>query len=141
MVLGAKVNIKKHPRFILGTHVHMLIYYLDMWLLICRFLINNPMIAVCTKFGSWYKGNDSLLGESMKMGVYFGGSYEKINLFFSCFSTLGEQRWYFCLELHFQVKTKILENYVSFLFIIFWIFFIEIWYVVSENVWQCVLIK
>ena len=31
-------------------------------------------------------------GESMKMGVYFGGSYEKINQIFSCFSTLGEQK-------------------------------------------------
>ena len=33
-----------------------------------------------------------VLGESIKTGVYFGGSYEKINLFFSCFSTLGEQK-------------------------------------------------
>ena len=33
-----------------------------------------------------------VLGESIKTGVYFKGSYEKINLFFSCFSTLGEQK-------------------------------------------------
>ena len=34
----------------------------------------------------------SFMGESMKMGVYFGGSYEGINLIFSCFSTLGKQK-------------------------------------------------
>ena len=69
----------------------------------------------------------------MKTGVNFEGSYEKINLIFSCFSTLGKRKRYFRLEFHFQVKTKLLENYVSFLFINF-NFFIEISYVVSENV-------
>ena len=34
----------------------------------------------------------SFMGESMNMGVYFGGSYEEIHLIFSCFSTLGEQK-------------------------------------------------
>ena len=38
-----------------------------------------------------------------------------------------------CLEFHFPVKTKLMKNYVEFLFIIFFYFFIEIWYVDLEK--------
>ena len=45
---------------------------------------------------------------------------------------------FFYLEFHFIVKTKLVKNCVSFLLIILWNFFIDIWYVNLVIVWQYV---
>ena len=53
----------------------------------------DTLSNICQKYISQLKLSKliiSFMGESMKMGVYFGVSYEGINLIFSCFSTLGE---------------------------------------------------
>ena len=63
-------------------------------------------------------------GEIMKLGVYFGGVYDKIEFVFTCFSTSNKEKLYLCLEFHFRVKTKVVNNRVSFLSVIFQNFFI-----------------
>ena len=70
------------------------------------------------------RAESSYSGEIMKLGVYFGGVYDKIEFVFTCFSTSNKEKLYLCLEFHFRVKTKVVNNRVSFLSVIFQNFFI-----------------
>ena len=55
----------------------------------------------------------------MNVCVYFLAFFEKINMVFQRFSNLGEQQNFLCLQFHFPLKTKLMKNYVGFLFIFF----------------------
>ena len=70
----------------------------------------------------------ALLCEVMNLDVYFRGArgYEKNSVVFASFSTSSKEKLDFCLKFHFVVKTKLVENCVSFLLVIFWIFLISI---------------
>jgi len=59
------------------------------------------------------------MGKIMNLGVYFGGGYEKSSVVFASFSTSSKEKLDLYLEFHFVVKTKVVENCVSFLSIIF----------------------
>ena len=59
------------------------------------------------------------LGEIMNLGVYFGGGYEKSSVVFPNFSTSSKEKLRLHLEFHFVVKTKVVENRVDFLLVIF----------------------
>ena len=61
----------------------------------------------------------------MNLGVYFWGGYEKSSVVFASFSTSSKEKLDLCLEFHFVVKTKLVENCVSFLSVIFEIFLSE----------------
>ena len=66
------------------------------------------------------------MGEIMNLGVYFWGVYEKSSVIFASFSTSSKEKVNLCLEFHFVVKTILVENCVSFLSVIFQIYFIGI---------------
>ena len=55
----------------------------------------------------------------MNLGVYFGGVYEKTSVVFPSLSTSSKEKLDLYLEFHFVVKTKAVENCVSFLSVIF----------------------
>ena len=55
----------------------------------------------------------------MNLGFYFGGVNEKRSVVFASLSTSRKEKLYLYLEFHFVVKTKVVENCVSFLSIIF----------------------
>ena len=59
------------------------------------------------------------LGEIMNLGVYFGGVYEKSSVVFPSLSTSSKEKLDLYLEFHFVVKTKVVENCVSFLSVIY----------------------
>ena len=58
------------------------------------------------------------MGEIMNLGVYFEGN-EKKSVVFTIMSTSGQKKLDLYLEFHFEVKTKVVENCVSFLSVIF----------------------
>ena len=58
----------------------------------------------------------------MKLGVYFGGVYDKIEVVFTCFSTSNKEKLYLCLEFHFRVKTKVVTIVLAFYLLFFRIF-------------------
>ena len=67
----------------------------------------------------------------MNMGVYLcvwgeGGGYEKRRVVFPSLSTLSKEKIDLYLEFYFLVKTKVVENCVSFISVIFYIFLIGI---------------
>ena len=55
----------------------------------------------------------------MNLGVYFVGGNEKMSVVFAILSTSGKEKLHLYLEFHFEVKTKVVENCVSFLSVIF----------------------
>ena len=55
----------------------------------------------------------------MNMGVYFGGVNEKRSVVFASLSTSSKEKLDVYTEFNFVVKTKVAENCVSFLSIIF----------------------
>ena len=59
------------------------------------------------------------LGEIMNLGVYFWGVYKKSSVVFASFSTSSKEKVNLCLEFHFDIKTKLVDNCVSFLSVIF----------------------
>ena len=61
----------------------------------------------------------TLMGEIMNMGVYFGGGNEKMSVVFAILSTSGKGKLDLYLEFHFDVTTKVVENCVRFLSVIF----------------------
>ena len=65
-------------------------------------------------------------GEIMKMGYTFTCFMRKKNCIFTSSSTSGIQKYFFYLEFHFTIKTKLVKNFVSFPLTIFQIIFIEI---------------
>jgi len=70
----------------------------------------NNIICIYNFFGSC---------EIMSLGVYFWGGYEKSSVVFASFSTSSKEKVNLCLEFHFVVKTKLVDNCVSFLLVIF----------------------
>jgi hypothetical protein len=77
-------------------------------------LVQNPSIR------------DIVLGKIMKMGNTFACFMTKKNCIFTSSSNSGIQKYFFYLEFHFTVKTKLVNNFVIFLMIIFQFFFIKI---------------
>ena len=59
---------------------------------------------------------------------------EKTFIFF-CSSTFCKLKQFFCLEFHFAIKIKVIRNFVRFLLLIFWNFFIHICYVNLAFLW------
>ena len=61
----------------------------------------------------------SILGEIMNLGVYFEGGYEKRSVDFPSLSTSSKEKLDLYLEFHFVIKTKVVDNCVRFLSVIF----------------------
>ena len=59
------------------------------------------------------------MGEIMYLVVYFGGFNEKRSVVFAILSTSSKEKLYLYLEFHFEVKTEVVNNCVSFLSVIF----------------------
>ena len=63
---------------------------------------------------------------NLRVYFFFGGGYEKRSVFFARLSTLSKVKLDFYLEFHFVVKTKLVDNCVIFLSVVFLYFLIGI---------------
>ena len=58
--------------------------------------------------------------------LHFFPFFEKKKYFFFYSSTFCKPKQFLCLEFQFAIKIKVVRNFISFLIIIFWNFFIHI---------------